>query len=506
MTMMKATRLSFLLIPASLACLEVSAWAQGGPPRGGRTRSADAKLLEKFDADGNGWLNSEERQAAKKFHEENKASRGGPGRRGGRFGRRGGPEKAIEPGRGLTPADVKTYPGVPLYDSSTLRTLFFEFENDDWEKEMAAFYHTDVEMPAKLTVDGNNYENVGLQFRGNSSFFTVSSGRKRSMSVTLDHVNKGQNLEGYRALTLLNAHADPTFLHSVLYLDIVRDYLPAPKANYVRVVINGECWGVYVNQQRYNKDFLKDAFDSKKGIRFKSSNRSRGGGLSYHGEEPDEYRKWYEIKSADKDTSWKPLIDVCRVLHETPADQLKQKLEPIFNVDGALRFLALDVVMMSGDGYWLHGSDYNLYVDEKGVLHVLHHDTNEAFTAQGPRGGTRNAKADPFVATDDPNKAMRMKMLAVPEYRNRYLKYIRDIATNSLDWDKIGPRIEAYRNLIQQDVELDTRKLYSTEQFTTSVYGDGEETPPASTLKGFILERREFLLNHPEIKALEDSK
>lgn len=136
---------------------------------------------------------------------------------------------------------------MPLYDQVTLRTGFIEFEQGDWEDELAAFYHTDVELPATMRIDRKSYSNVGIQFRGNSSFLTVSKGRKRSMSVTFDHVVKGQSLEGYRALTLLNAHADPTFLRSVLYLDLVKQYLPAPMVNYVRVVINGELWGIYIN-------------------------------------------------------------------------------------------------------------------------------------------------------------------------------------------------------------------------------------------------------------------
>ncbi|MEJ7637520.1 MAG: CotH kinase family protein [Singulisphaera sp.] len=47
-------------------------------------------------------------------------------------------------------------------------------------------------------------------------------------------------------MNLLNSHEDPTFLHTVLYFDIARHYIP-PKANFVRVVINGESWGLYVN-------------------------------------------------------------------------------------------------------------------------------------------------------------------------------------------------------------------------------------------------------------------
>ena len=168
---------------------------------------------------------------------------------------------------------------------------------------------------------------------------------------------------------------------------------------------------------------------------------------------------------------------------------------------------------MSGDGYWLHGSDFNLYVDKEGVLHILHHDTNEAFSAQGGRGrrggeggSPPNATADPFASMDDPNKAMRQKLLVVPEFRTRYLEYVRDIARNSLDWETLAPRIEAHRELIGPDVEEDTRKLYTTEQFNSSVYGDGEDNPPANMLKGFIQQRREFLLNHPDIKALGASE
>ena len=290
---MKAPITSALAASVAVALLALPANAQRGRSAG---RTGDKQLLKQFDNDKNGWLNREERDAARAFLAENREE----GRR-----RRRREEQPAVPGPKVIETDVENFPGVPLYDQGTLRTVFLEFEQDDWEDELASFYHTDVELPATMRVDGKSYSNVGIQFRGNSSFWTVSKGRKRSMSVTFDHVVKGQNLEGYRAITLLNAHADPTFLRSVLYLDLVKQYLPAPKANYVRVVINGELWGIYINQQRYNKDCLKDAFGTRGGIRFKSSNRSRKGSLSYLGPDVDEYRKWYEIKSKDKDESWR---------------------------------------------------------------------------------------------------------------------------------------------------------------------------------------------------------
>src|SRR5204863_7101540 len=170
----------------------------------------------------------------------------------------------------LSPADVKSFPDVPIYDAQTLRTFFLEFEDAHWEKELASFKNTDIEVPAKLTVDGKTYQDVGVHFRGMSSFMMVGEGRKRSLNLSLDFVHKDQHIGGYRTLNLLNSHEDPTFLRSVLFYDIAREYVAAPKANFVRVVINGESWGVYVNAQQFNKDFAKEWFDTTKGARWKT--------------------------------------------------------------------------------------------------------------------------------------------------------------------------------------------------------------------------------------------
>ena len=57
-----------------------------------------------------------------------------------------------------------------------------------------------------------------------------------------------------------------------------------------------------------------------------------------------------------------------------------------------------------------------------------------------------------------------------------------------------------YQKLIAGDVTRDTRKLDTTEAFTTGVYGAGDGTPaPATTVKGFADQRRATLLAHPEI-------
>jgi hypothetical protein len=68
----------------------------------------------------------------------------------------------------------------------------------------------------------------------------------------------------------------------------------------------------------------------------------------------------------------------------------------------------------------------------------------------------------PLVALNDSSKPLRSKLLAVPALRQRYLDYVRDIATKWLDWNAVQPMLKSAHDLIAAEVRLDTRKLYET--------------------------------------------
>jgi hypothetical protein len=154
----------------------------------------------------------------------------------------------------------------------------------------------------------------------------------------------------------------------------------------VRVVINGESWGLYVNVEQFNKDFLTRHFSNPKGARWKVPGSPGGrGGLQYMGDDIARYKQIFSIKTKDQAEDWKALIQLTKVLTETPLDQLEAALDPILDVDGALWFLALDATLINGDGYWVRASDYSLFLDKDGRFHILPHDMNETFqVAMGP--------------------------------------------------------------------------------------------------------------------------
>jgi len=101
---------------------------------------------------------------------------------------------------------------------------------------------------------------------------------------------------------------------------------------------------------------------------------------------------------------------------------------------------------------------------------------------------------DPLVGLNDDSKPLRSKLLAVPALRAKYLAYVRDIAQNWLDWNRLGPIAQKYHDLIASDVKMDTRKLYPNDAFD-----DGVES-----VRKFAEERRTYLLK--SIAAGSDSR
>ncbi|MDE0935123.1 MAG: CotH kinase family protein, partial [Mariniblastus sp.] len=339
-------------------------------------------LIGEFDVDKNNRLEGEELKLALESVADQPPQRRGPKRRP--RGRE--TVKPSQPGREISKESVVNFPNLPLYDATILRTVFIDIESDQWEKDMASLKDYGVDIEATVTVDQQAYEKVGLRFRGNSSFFSLGNGQKRSLNLTFDWADKKQNLYGYRTLNLLNSHSDASFLRLVLYSRIAQDYIPVPKANYVHVVINGESWGVYINEQQFNSDFTKEHFDSKGGRRWKAPPGREGASFTYKGDQSDAYRT-YELKTKDTPESWDALINATKMMEQTDSEDFESTLDKAICIDRILWFLAIDNVMLDMDGYYQRGADYSIYQEPKFKrFHILPYDNNETFRAQGSHG------------------------------------------------------------------------------------------------------------------------
>ena len=113
---------------------------------------------------------------------------------------------------------------------------------------------------------------------------------------------------------------------------------------------------------------------------------------------------------------------------------------------------------------------------------------------------------DPLIGMDDPSKPLRSKVLAVPKYREQYLRNVRELAERSLDWKTLGTFVKSQVDLIDGVMKTETRSLSTYEGFiatTADSPRDSNEAEPqrrgghgAMNLKEFVEGRQEYLLGY----------
>jgi hypothetical protein len=521
----------------------------GGP--GGGPMGQETKVLTQFDADHNGRLDAEERKTARAWLAENRPQRGGrgpggmgrPGGGPGGFpgGGPGGPPgmergRTIDPnakGKTVTPADVPSYPDRGLFDPDIVRTIFVEFPAGDWFAELSDFYRTDVAVPATVTVDGKTYPNVGTGFRGNTSYMMVQ-GKKKSWDFDFAFVDSKQHLLGARNLDLINCNADASFLREVIHGWIANQFFPSPRVALVRLVVNGEDFGMFAGVQQFDKEYVQDHYGTKQGDRWKvPPDFSGGGGLRYLGDDPAAYKRSYQIKSKDNEAAWQALVDLCAVLEKTPIEDLERILPQHLDVEATLWFLAIDNALGDDDGYFSRASDYLLYRDPKGRFHPIPRDNNEILLpeqgggggrrpggqrpgGQGPGGqgpgGMRRGPGGPGgpgggVATSPLQGASRQDrpllhcLLEVPAWRERYLADLRQLATTVMTDEVLGKRLATWQTMIAPIVEGDVHSLYGYEAFQNSFAKDEAGKPAERSILAVVAQRRKAILDDPALRG-----
>lgn len=388
-----------------------------------------------------------------------------------------------------------------FYDSSIVRTIYLDFPQPNYWQLMTQNYNSHTDIPATMTVDGVVYDSVGVRFKGQTSFSMLPPGsQKRSFNISLDYVHPDQKIMGYKTLNLNNSFQDESFMREVFYLHQIRKHIPAARANYVNLYINGQNWGLYPNVQQLNKDYLEEWFLSNDGANWRADRPSGqpgggpgGGGpgwgdgtaaLNYLGADTSDYQTYYTLKSSDIDNPWDHLVATCRIVDDIPLAQLRDSLPLYLDVDRTLWFLASEIAFSDDDSYVYKGKmDYYLYYEpETGRMTPLEFDGNSVM-------GPNLANWSPFYHADNANYPLLNRMLAVPEWRQRYLAHLRTIIADEMNPSVCNDMLANYQTQIDQLVQDDPKKLYTYQQFLSEI----------SVLRNFITTRRNNLLANSEM-------
>ena len=387
-----------------------------------------------------------------------------------------------------------------LYDLDKVRDLYLTFSQPNYWSLLLNNYRSKTEIKADLKVDGKTYKDVGVRFRGNTSYTRIGNSEKKGFNIRLDSFVPGQDLYGYDHLNLNNGYHDPTFMREVLTYQIARRYLCAPKANFVRVWLNGQYWGIYINVQQPNKDMFEEWFEDGDG------NRYRGFGFPFDnsalvwlGSNVANYRNNYEFKKGDGTD----LVKMIGVLNNTPSNQVEALVPDIWSIDQGYWYCIVMNALVHVDSYIGTGKDHFEYHDtEHGRFHILPFDVNESFGA----ANSGNSRLSIWYNTTNLKRPVLSRTLPLPRLRARYIAHYRTVLDETMSWKYIGGLVNKYQAMIANDVVRDTKKLYPTSAFTSNVtqdYRSGRST--IRGLKPLVDEREQYLRGLSEFQTTQAS-
>ena len=415
----------------------------------------------------------------------------------------------------LNPVLAQKKEKTNFYDPTRIVEVRIQFADRNWEKLLDSLKtgKDDDRILADVTVDGEKFEKVGVRFKGNSSYYNVrnSGSNKLPFNLKCNFEIKGQKFpDKVETIKLSNGFRDPSFIREVLSYEIAGQYMPAPRANFVKLYVNGDYMGLYTSTESIDERFLDDHFDVEEGVFFKCDPVWGGkekedcpdgdkSSLMYLGDNPYCYLDLYEIKS---DTGWTELIDLTRLLAESP-----ERIEEMLDVDLTLWMLAFNMVVVNLDSYTgrlCH--NYYLFRLPNGRFVPLIWDMNLSF------GGFRFAGTGQALSNEElqtlspflhykeknPKRPLITQLLSNPLYRKIYLGHIRTILDDNFTNGKYLERGRELMALIDEEVKNDTNKLYTYEAFQQNL----ESTAKAgkSSIIGIaeLMEPRiEYLRNHP---------
>ncbi len=338
---------------------------------------------------------------------------------------------ALVPLRAATKSDASE----PFFNEGRVHTLQIEVP----ASSLSAFKLGQRDYVRAIVRDGTTtWRDVGVRLKGHSTFQPID--RKPGLSLKFNEFTSGQEFHGLSKVNLNNCLQDPSYMREVLAAQLFHDAgLPAARVASVRVQLNGRELGFYNLVEGVNKGFLKREFGF-------------AGGNLYEGETKD-IDQHLDQENGD-DFSQKDLLDLVAAARTPRADRLT-KLSASLDVDQFTRFLAMEMLLGSVDGYAFTKNNYRVYHQPKtGRMLFMPHGLDATF-----------GKA---VVTPPRGSLLVNALWELQEFQNSYRASVRELATKVWQVETLTNRLAvltrklvtaAPDRAIAAQVEEESRKL-----------------------------------------------
>jgi spore coat protein CotH len=288
-----------------------------------------------------------------------------------------------------------------------------------------------VWVTSTISFEGDTWNNVGIRFKGNSSLKSVASSNVDKFSFKLDFDEfedeypeiENQRFYGFKQLNLNNNYGDQSLLHEKVAADLFRDFgLVSAETSFCAVYVDygegSQYFGLYTIVEEVDDTVLDEQFGDDDGNLYKPDGDAASFAEGTYDE--SEMEKKTNEDEADHSDVESLYTIINSDLRTSDVEAWKDSLEDVFNVDGFLKWLAVNTVIQNWDTYGTMTHNYYLYNDpDTGLLNWIPWDNNEALS-EGKRGGTLS-----LGLTEVSDKwPLISYVIDIPEYKEVYEGYL----------------------------------------------------------------------------------
>jgi len=319
---------------------------------------------------------------------------------------------------------------------------------------------SDKEFMASFVFDNGSVRDtlypVGFRLRGNTS----RTSKKKSFKVSFNTFTDGGKYYGVEKMNLNGEHNDPSVMRSKIMWDILRKWnIPAPRANHVRVYINGSYFGLYINVEHIDEEFAASRFGNKDGNLYKCLYPAD---LAYRGADPADYKIWngsrwvYELTTNIEEDDFSDLAEFIGILGNSPDPDLSCSLDRVFNITDYLKIMAAQIFCGDWDGYNYNKNNFYLYHNSAtDKFEYIPYDVDNTFGIDwfGINWATRNIYT--WQPGGDQMRPLYERIINNPVLRNQFSFYASQLIANTLDIDSLILAIEERKEMISPYVASD---------------------------------------------------
>ena len=326
----------------------------------------------------------------------------------------------------------------PAFLGDEVATVRLTLSEDDW-----AFIlnpdnaYSNQEWPATFVYESSagidTVENVGMRLRGNTS----REAAKKSFKVSFNTFTQGASWNGLEKLNLNGNHNDPSMLRARMVWEFMRAQgHVAPRVSHVRVYVNGEYRGLYINVEHVDEEFIQKRFKHDDGNLWKCT---YPGDLAYLGEDPEAYKlsPWwsdqrvYELKTNTVEDDYGAIAELCTVIGTVPDNEFECALESIFDVDAFLKTAAMEILVGHWDNYIGNHNNYYLYErPTDGRLMMITYDVDNTL---GIEWGGGWATHNVYQWDQWGERPLYERVMGIEQYRTRLGWYVRELLDNGFN-------------------------------------------------------------------------